>query len=101
MSGDGADRENTSVYVSALPPTMNAARIRTIFSGAGNIRNIRVLLDIATGVSRGVGFVTYTTPEEAQRAIQMFHRYRVADSTLQVKLAREANVHSSGQSKQT
>jgi len=46
------------------------------------------MMDRATGRPRGFGFVTMSTPEEAQKAIDAMHGKELAGRALTVNLAR-------------
>jgi RNA recognition motif-containing protein len=48
-----------------------------LFSPFGKISSLQVLVDKATGKSRGVAFVHYERPEDAQAAINKLHLHQL------------------------
>ncbi len=62
--------------------------IQDHFAGAGVVLNVNLMLDKFTGRSRGFAFVEFATPEEAQRAVEMFHGKDLGGRALTVNIAR-------------
>ena len=58
------------------------------FSAAGVVTNVNLMLDKFTGKSRGFAFVEFSTPEEAQKAVEMFHGKDLGGRALTVNIAR-------------
>ncbi|XP_065177412.1 nucleolysin TIAR-like [Sycon ciliatum] len=69
----GAAKKDTSghyhVFVGDLSPDVNADMLRTSFSEFGEVTDSRVVCDASNGKSRGFGFVSFPTKQEAQAAI--------------------------------
>ena len=63
--------------------------LRELFSQAGTCESARVMMDRATGRSRGFGFVEMATDEEAQKAVEQFNGYEFQGRNLNVNEARE------------
>lgn len=61
---------NTRLYVGNLSFDTSAEAVRAAFSELGQVDDVYLVTDRATGRSRGFAFVTMSTPEEATRAIQ-------------------------------
>jgi len=61
---------NTRLYVGNLSFDTSADAVRSAFGELGQVDDVYLVTDRATGRSRGFAFVTMSTPEEAQRAIQ-------------------------------
>jgi cold-inducible RNA-binding protein len=62
--------------------------LQDYFSQAGAVTSVNLMLDKFTGKSRGFAFVEYGTPEEAAKAIEMFHRKDFQGRPLTVNVAR-------------
>jgi cold-inducible RNA-binding protein len=62
--------------------------LQDYFSQAGVVTNTNIMLDKFTGKSRGFAFVEYSTSEEAQKAVEMFHNKEFQGRTLTVNIAR-------------
>lgn len=81
--------ENQSrLFVGNLSYHTMEQEIQDFFAGAGTVLNVNVMLDKFTGRSRGFAFVEFSTPEEAQRAVEMFHGKELGGRPLTVNIAR-------------
>uniref|UniRef100_A0A7S1L2V7 RRM domain-containing protein n=1 Tax=Neobodo designis TaxID=312471 RepID=A0A7S1L2V7_NEODS len=58
-----------SLFVEGLHPAVQYPELYTLFSRFGTVVSCRVLHDAKRGVSRGIGYVNFATPEEAARAL--------------------------------
>lgn len=59
-----------------------------MFAEAGTVTDAVVITDRMTGRSKGFGFVTFSSAEEAQKAVEMFHEKEVEGRPLVVNVAR-------------
>lgn len=64
---------NKRLFIAGLPFSSNDQDIKTLFSGAGVVTMVQIIIDKMTGRSKGFGFVEFEKEEEAEKAIQMFH----------------------------
>lgn len=62
--------------------------LQDFFAPAGVVTSVTVMLDKFTGKSRGFAFVELSTPEEANKAVEMFHGKELQGRTLTVNIAR-------------
>ncbi|CAL5080139.1 unnamed protein product [Urochloa decumbens] len=69
--------EEAKVYVGNLPYDVDSERLAQLFEQAGVVEVAEVIYNRETDQSRGFGFVTMSTIEEAEKAVEMFHRYDV------------------------
>ncbi|KAK8662116.1 hypothetical protein V6N13_091704 [Hibiscus sabdariffa] len=60
------------VHVGNLPWGVDELALETLFSEQGKVVEAKVVYDKKSGRSRGFGFVTYSSPEEADSAIKTF-----------------------------
>ena len=58
------------------------------FSQAGVVSSVDLVFDKFTGKSRGFAFVEFSTPEEANKAVEMFHNKEFQGRSLTVNVAR-------------
>jgi len=63
--------------------------LRELFGQGGTVDSATVMMDRATGRSRGFGFVEMSTDEEAQKATEQFNGYEFQGRNLNVNEARE------------
>jgi RNA recognition motif-containing protein len=76
------------LYVGNLPFKAHDDALRELFSQAGNVVSANVITDRESGRSKGFGFVEMGSPEEAEKAIQMFNGYSFDGRDLRVNIAR-------------
>jgi RNA recognition motif-containing protein len=62
--------------------------LQDFFSQAGVVTSVTLMLDKFTGKSRGFAFVEFATPEEANKAVEMFHGKELQGRALTVNIAR-------------
>ena len=79
---------STKLYVGNLPFAATAQDLQNLFSQAGTVASVDLIFDKFTGRSRGFAFISMSTPEEAQAAIQKFHGYAIEGRNLTVNEAR-------------
>ncbi|KAK8958357.1 hypothetical protein KSP40_PGU019860 [Platanthera guangdongensis] len=60
---------SSKIFVGGLSYNTDDQTLREAFSGYGEVVEARVILDRDTGRSRGFGFITFTSGEEASSAI--------------------------------
>ena len=61
--------KNANLYISGLPQTCDAIRLRELFQNFGEIITSKVLVD-ENGISRGVGFVRFDKRRQAEISIE-------------------------------
>jgi len=76
------------LYVGNLPYSARDDSLQELFAGAGNVVSASVITDRESGRSKGFGFVEMGSPEEAEKAIQMFNGYSLDGRDLRVSIAR-------------
>eukprot|EP00249_Psilotum_nudum_P016199 c25712_g1_i2 orf=282-1604(+) len=82
--------ETVKLFVGQIPRQMTEEELLPVFQEAGDVREISIIRDKATKMSRGCCFLIYATKEEADNAIDMFHNKRKLpplNTPLQVKYA--------------
>ncbi|RNE94913.1 RNA-binding protein, partial [Trypanosoma conorhini] len=76
-----------SVYVANIPPSVDSVKLKNFFSTAGKVLHVKLLLDIATGMSRGVAFIMFENIYVATRVCEIMNRVVLDGSVLQVRLS--------------
>lgn len=65
--------QQANLYVANLPKYYTKTELEEMFQPYGQLIEAKILLDPATGVSKGVGFVRFAIRENAQMAIEALH----------------------------
>jgi len=60
------------LYVGGLPYRTNDTELRQAFEKAGAVESATIIMDRATGRSKGFGFVEMRADEDAKKAIEMW-----------------------------
>ncbi|CAA2953535.1 29 kDa ribonucleo A, chloroplastic-like [Olea europaea subsp. europaea] len=72
------------LFVGNLPFNVDSAVLAGLFEQAGNVEMVEVIYDKLTGRSRGFGFVTMSSVEEAEVAAQQFNGYELEGRPMRV-----------------
>lgn len=78
----------TKVFVGGLSWDATDDDLKQLFGECGTVSDGVILQDRETGRSRGFGFVTYSSDEEAKAAIEKFHDFEFMGRKLTVNEAR-------------
>jgi len=78
--------QGANLYVKNLDDDVSDDKLKELFSDYGSITSCKVMRD-PNGVSRGSGFVAFSTPEEANRALTEMNGKMVGSKPLYVALA--------------
>ncbi|EYU17743.1 hypothetical protein ABFS82_04G174600 [Erythranthe guttata] len=79
--------EGAKVYVGNLPYDVDSEKLAQLFEPAGVVEIAEVIYSRDTEQSRGFGFVTMSTEEEAEKAVEMFSRFDMGGRLLTVNIA--------------
>ncbi|XP_038686428.1 28 kDa ribonucleoprotein, chloroplastic-like [Tripterygium wilfordii] len=79
--------EEAKIYVGNLPYDVESQNLAKLFEQAGTVEIAEIIYNRETERSRGFGFVTMTTVEEAEKAVEMFNRYELDGRFLTVNKA--------------
>ncbi|GMH13823.1 hypothetical protein Nepgr_015664 [Nepenthes gracilis] len=84
---EAADKyQGANLYIKNLDDTIDDDKLKELFSEFGEITSCKVMRD-PSGISRGSGFVAFSTPEEASRALAEMNGKLVVSKPLYVALA--------------
>jgi len=84
--------QGVNLYVKNLDETISDDVIRDEFAAMGTITSARVMRDLKTNRSKGFGFVCYSTPEEATRAVNEMNGKIIGNKPIFVALAQRRDV---------
>lgn len=76
------------IFVGGMPYTTNSEGLRALFADKGEVTEANVVMDRASGDSKGFGFVEMPNNAEAQAAINSLNGYSLGGRNLSVNEAR-------------
>jgi len=77
-----------NLLVNYLPPDMDSTVLRSLFSPHGTIVSSKVVVDHASGLSKGYGFVKFKSAEDGIKAQKALHQCQIGRKTLKVSFSR-------------
>jgi len=80
--------DNKKLYVGNLPWSINGDGLRDLFAEFGEVVEAVVISDRMSGRSKGFGFVTFATEEQATAAITAMNEKEIEGRKLVVNAAR-------------
>ena len=86
----------SKLYVGNLSYNVAEDELRELFSQAGELKDVTLVVDRDTRRPKGFGFVEYTNQADAEKAIQMFNDQELDGRRLNVSMARPREERSSG-----
>lgn len=78
----------SKLYVGNLPYDVTEDDLRGLFAQAGEVKEVALITDRATGRSKGFGFVEMATQADAEKAIQTLNNHDLGGRALKVSMAR-------------
>src|SRR5512138_953500 len=79
---------SSKLFVGNLSFNTTENDLQDAFAAHGTVVEANLMMDRSTGRPRGFGFVTMSTPEEAQKAIDALNGKEVGGRALTVNIAR-------------
>jgi cold-inducible RNA-binding protein len=87
---------NTKLFVGNLSFDTTENDLQDAFAVHGSVTETNLMLDRTTGRPRGFAFITMSTPEEAQKAIESLNGSALGGRTLTVNVARPREERATG-----
>lgn len=87
---------NNKLYVGNLSYQTTEQDLRDLFSQAGELQDVMLIVERETRRSKGFGFVEFVTEADAQKAIEMFNDHEIGGRRLTVNVARPREERSGG-----
>lgn len=94
MEGDGGGRARRTLYVGGLDEAVVLSTLQAAFIPFGELTDVQLPVDVATGKHRGFGFVEFADESDAKDAIDNMHNSELFGRVLRVTLARPAKAKS-------
>jgi cold-inducible RNA-binding protein len=87
---------NSKLFVGNLSFNATENDLQDNFASHGTVLEVNLMMDRSTGRPRGFGFVTMSTPEEAQAAIGALNGKSIDGRALTVNVAKPREERSGG-----
>src|SRR5438874_9709744 len=87
---------NSKLFVGNISFNTTENDLQDAFSAHGTVVETNLMMDRMSGRPRGFGFVTMSTPEEAQKAIEALNGAELDGRALTVNIARPREERSGG-----
>ena len=87
---------SNKMFVGNVSFNTTQADLQNAFGAHGTVLEVNLLTDRTTGRPRGFGFVTMSTPDEAQRAISALNGTSMDGRALTVNIAKHREERSGG-----
>lgn len=79
----------SKIFVGNLDFKATRSELESLFAEAGEVQDVFIPTDRATGRPRGFAFVEFSSQEEAEKAIELFDEHDLAGRPLRINLAEE------------
>lgn len=83
--------QGSNLYVKNIDDSIDDDELRRVFNPCGTITSAKIMRD-EKGLSRGFGFVCFTSPEEANKALSDLSGYMLRGKPLYVAIAQRREV---------
>ncbi|CAG9861128.1 unnamed protein product [Phyllotreta striolata] len=80
--------DKTKLIINYIPQFATEDDLAQIFNPIGKVESIKIMRDYKTGYSFGFGFVKYSMPEDAAKAIEALNGYNFRNKRLKVSYSR-------------
>jgi cold-inducible RNA-binding protein len=87
---------SNKLFVGNLSFNTTENDLQDAFAAHGTVTEANLMMDRATGRPRGFGFVTMSTPEEAQKAIEALNGKAIDGRALTLNVARPREERAGG-----
>jgi len=81
--------QGNKLYVGNLSYSATEDQLRDLFSQHGSITDLVIIKDNQTDRSKGFGFVEFSSPDEARKAVDSLNGQEFEGRTLKINVARQ------------
>ena len=87
---------SNKLFVGGISFNTTEDGLQDAFAAHGTVTEVNIIMDRTTGKAKGFGFVTMSTPEEAEKAIQGLNGKVLDGRSLAVSIAKPREERSGG-----
>lgn len=70
-------QDNNKIFIANIPWSITDSQLGEIFQEVGEVIKAEIIIDRETQRSRGFGFVTFTSPDSVNKAIESKNGYDI------------------------
>jgi len=85
------------ILIRNIDRAITEAEVRKLLEAHGKVRTFDLVIDKATGLSKGFGFADMSSLEQATKAIEALDGFKLGTETLRVKRAATSSLLKPGQ----
>lgn len=78
----------SKLYIGNLPFSTTEDVLKDLFSKSGTVESVKIIVDQATGRSKGFAFIEMSTEEEANAAVSSMNGIELEGRKIKVDIAR-------------
>lgn len=90
MHQNDAPIQPNKLFVGNLPFRTNEDELMQLFSEHGEVVSVKIIMDRATGRSKGIAFVEFANEEDAKKALEALNGFELDGRALRIDLARQS-----------
>lgn len=90
MHQNDAPIQPNKLFVGNLPFRTTEDELMQLFSEHGEVVSVKIIMDRATGRSKGIAFVEFATEEDAKKALEALNGFEMDGRGLRIDLARQS-----------
>lgn len=88
MSDRAQQKARSELFIRSIPGDVTSEMLNEFFADFAPVKHAVVVSDPNTGQSKGFGFVSFPSPEDAETSINQARRKRISGKILQIEYAR-------------
>ncbi|MCX7121947.1 MAG: RNA-binding protein [Gammaproteobacteria bacterium] len=86
----------SKIYVGNLSYNTTEDELRDHFSQYGSIDEVKLIIDFSTGRSKGFAFISYSSDQDCENAVEKANGFELDGRSLKVNIARDDNRRPAG-----
>lgn len=90
MHQNDAPIQPNKLFVGNLPFRTTEDELNQLFAEHGEVTSVKIIVDRASGRSKGIAFVEFANEEDAKKAMEALNGFELEGRGLRIDLARQA-----------
>lgn len=90
MHQNDAPIQPNKLFVGNLPFRTSEDELKQLFAEHGEVVSAKIIMDRATGRSKGIAFIEFATEDDAKKAMEALNGFEMDGRALRIDLARQS-----------